>query len=48
MKCFTNVGTDRRREVEATLFALAGQLERAQPWHTRRPPLSSSATLLAQ
>ncbi len=37
-----------RRNDEATLFALAGQLERAQPWHARRPPLSSSATLLAQ
>ena len=27
---------------EATLFRLAGQLERAQPWMQRRPPLASS------
>ena len=26
---------------EATLFALAGQLERAQPWRNRRPPIWS-------
>ena len=32
-----------RQGGEATLFALAGQLERAQPWWERRPPLWSSA-----
>ncbi|MGC8485645.1 MAG: amidase family protein, partial [Candidatus Baltobacteraceae bacterium] len=32
-----------RQGGEATLFALAGQLERAQPWRDRRPPLWSSA-----
>ncbi len=33
-----------RRDDEATLFALAGQLERAQPWRERRPPLWSAAS----
>jgi amidase len=29
---------------EATLFRLAGQLERAQPWRDRRPPVWSAAS----
>ena len=33
-----------RRDDEATLFALAGQLERAQPWRERRSPLWSAAS----
>jgi amidase len=28
---------------DATLFRLAGQLERARPWQKRRPPLFSPA-----
>ena len=27
---------------EATLFQLAGQLERAAPWHDRHPPIFAS------
>jgi amidase len=34
-----------RFDDEATLFKLAGQLERAQPWRERRPPVWSGATL---
>ncbi|NWN47210.1 hypothetical protein HT121_05965, partial [Pseudomonas sp. MAFF 301514] len=29
---------------EATLFALAAQLERAQPWRARIPPMNACAS----